>query len=769
MRGIASALESQQIPSTQVINWLPMSTRSVLALEGGTPGDLDFRFKMNSVLRSTRKGASKIAHLRRPKKATVVWEGTKLVPLSTLEQQLEDYSQRLMTLRGEAKELADKYKRTVPLELRMPESEQEEVPAAIAVETTSSRKFTAIQEEQQFNESMNSLLQENHYLVISKRLLEDTIAESQRTLGERLRVAKKQFNEPSSGPSLSFDTSEEAKLIRTQAFLPKLVSAVQGMDLSYYSRMEVLPPDYPRLAEFITRHGENHRWFAPQEAVDAEGKPLPLTQRFESLCTKNLGISDKTIKSINRELREALAWRWLIISHNHVSPKEERVKLPVRLSTGYERKNKQKRDCSPGLKNQMESIRDLVAGFAGQAKPEASMEGEFIRKSDVDAFCESVWELGKWLTSSYAEVDDQSVNRLKLKAGSKPAFDVNVKRWNELMHQATNLSVGDSVQVITPGPKDPQVEELMKSIAQAASPVEAPEELTFDEAEWEATHPESFDKDGMSFFRFDIDLIDIAEGQTFVSTVHNGVEYRAVSGSPSGPAKSQKAKGKTSVKPVTPKEKKASSPNRSKGEGPSLPPLAQENPLHVKGEAKSKALSDAQRKDLRAFFKLKEDRVPSDEWNTMDNKAKGLAMKERSIPRWASEAVLRAPANLQSILEGKLTKENANSAARVPKVATTVNTSQALEAWQQLKSDFKGTPLLRSPQSAKEKAFKKRFDQLVVDYGQQSCFPKLRERPDQQGRSASRGRGRAPGSDQFTGFIDMAKAFGEIARAFSGK
>jgi len=141
-------------------------------------------------------------------------------------------------------------------------------------------------------------------------------------------------------------------------------------------------------------------------------------------------------------------------------------------------------------------------------------------------------------------------------------------------------------------------------------------------------------------------------------------------------------------------------------------------------------------------------------------------MAKRSIPRWASEAVLRSAGNLQLIVEGKLTKENANSAARTPKIAVTKATGQAMEAWQQLKSDFKGTPLYRNPSTAKEKAFKKRFDQLVVSYGQQPCFPKLRERPDQQGRSPSRGRKpSSAGGD----FLQMAKAFGEIARAFSGK
>jgi hypothetical protein len=770
MRAIASTLESQQIPLAKVVNWQPMHNRSVLALEGGTPGDLDFRFKMNRILRSTLKGTSKIAHLRSPKKATISWADTKFVPVEELQQLLEDYSQRQMVLRGEVKELCEEHGKPIPLHFLPPGTEETLALGGKTIELTKPRKFLDIQKEQKFTEALEGFTRENHMVEISRKLTEDTIVESQRTRAAELLRAKKQYNESATNPSTPFNVSPECLFVQSHARLPKLVEPVQGLSLEYFSSMQILPQDYPFLAAFIGRHGDDSRWFAPQEALDSSGKPLPLTQRWESLCVKNLTLSERSIKSINKELKEALAWRWLIISWNHACAPADRVKIPPKLSLAYERQKKRKGDSPSEVKSQLDSIRDLVTGFVREAKPASSPREGGVSREQVQNYVDSVWASAKWFTSTFADPSPTTLH-LTVKP-TKPTFEPNVDRWNQLLAQGMHLYEGIPVEPIPDEGKDTAVEELLQQIESAAKerlPHESDDTVTFDDAEWLAQHPESFDKDGLCFFRFDIDFLDIAEGQTFVSTMHNGVEYRAIAGTPSGPAKSAKAKGKTAVVPKEVKPSQVPSP-KSKGESSkNVPPLARENPLHVKGEPKSKALSDDQRKTLRSFFKLKEGLVPPEEWAALDSSGRSAAMKERSIPRWASEAVLRSPANLQLILEGKLTKENANSVARSPRAAKTKNSSAALEAWQQLKSDFKGTALLKSPQSTKEKAFRKRFDQLVADYGQQPCFPKLRERPDQQGRSNSITRGRAPARGQASDMLDMVRAMGDIARAFSGK
>jgi len=195
-------------------------------------------------------------------------------------------------------------------------------------------------------------------------------------------------------------------------------------------------------------------------------------------------------------------------------------------------------------------------------------------------------------------------------------------------------------------------------------------------------------------------------------------------------------------------------------------PTEEENPLHVKGEPKSKALSEDQRKTLRKFFKLTEGLVPPEEWKAMNTKERSLAMAERSLPKWATNAVLKRSSNLELILKGELTKETVNGHLSVTQPKKVGGSSQAIEAWQSLKSDFKGVQLFRNPVTSKEKAFKKRFDSLVSDYGDQKCFPKLREHPDQQGRGRSSSRRGGTTDSGMGAMLQMAKAMGEIARAF---
>jgi hypothetical protein len=305
--------------------------------------------------------------------------------------------------------------------------------------------------------------------------------------------------------------------------------------------------------------------------------------------------------------------------------------------------------------------------------------------------------------------------------------------------------------------------------------------------EWELSHPEFIEQNGQTFYRNDIEYIDLGSGQEYRVIMHDGVEYYAVVDAP-GPSKPQAPRGEArkswenSPEKSLEKSKKAASP---KGKAPQKPenptsaekkstgaspgsPVEEENPLRVKGTPKTKALSDEQRATLRKFFKLEEGIVPKDVWVSLTNKERQKEMAKRAIPRWATEAVLRKASNLQDILEGKITKANANAAPRSPKVALAKPTAQAMEAWQQLKADFRGVGLFQKPVTSREKAFRKRFDQLVADYGQQPCFPKLRSHPENQGRS-SRSPGKRPSEGGGSELLDMVRLIGTLTRAFSGK
>jgi len=285
--------------------------------------------------------------------------------------------------------------------------------------------------------------------------------------------------------------------------------------------------------------------------------------------------------------------------------------------------------------------------------------------------------------------------------------------------------------------------------------------------------PESFDLDGRQWFREDVDFLDIKEGQVFLTMTRFGAAYVSIDGKPlSDKPKSEKSKGKTPVRPVPQEEKgessKGAKPNKPKGKTGATPekpksPISEENPLKVKGEPKSKALSDEQRKALRTYFKLVDGQIPKEEWSVMDNKARAKAMKDRSIPRWASTAVLKRSSALQDILQGKLTAQSRPEGLGKLPVATHA-TGQALEAWTKLKNDFKGVSLFHNPSTGREKALKKRFDQLVLDYGEQKCFPKPRSNPERQGRTGSR-RGGSSQSGGLENLLPIAKLFGEISRA----
>jgi hypothetical protein len=283
--------------------------------------------------------------------------------------------------------------------------------------------------------------------------------------------------------------------------------------------------------------------------------------------------------------------------------------------------------------------------------------------------------------------------------------------------------------------------------------------------------PESFDEDGKTWFREDIDFVDIHEGQQFLVQSRFGTDYFTIYGPESATKKSDVAKGKSPMRPVPPtKDKGKSTPSKKvkedKGDKPAkpVPPTQQDSPLGVKVEPRSNALSDSQRASLRKFFELPIGNVPPEEWTKMDKKQKSAASKARSLPRWATTAVLKRPGALDDILSKKLTKDNVKSElGKLPQANSA--TGQALEAWTKLKNDFAGVTLYLEPRTSREKALKKRFDQLVLDYGEQKCFPKPRQHPDRQSQQKRGGRENSP-SRGMGDLIDMAKAMGEIARAF---
>jgi len=654
-----------------------------------------------------------------------------------------------------------------------------------------------------------------HRNVVTRSLIERTLTNAAMTMEARTSNA---YRESGIIPGSSTEVPPMVSRHLKGAPLPKIHEFVTGIELQYSSTRDILPDDYEHLAQFLMRNRDASRWFAPHEARDDSGRLLPMSQKMVNLCQKNMALKEAKMAAILKDTKEALAWKWLIISHNHVArTKEDRVYLPVKLNLAYSRKaRREPRAPGPSADSVKKLLEETVADLRKsivESKGTPVPTVETIPASEVVSFLKVMDSAIRAQLSIGCSWDEQAA-RLVPREG-KECYLPSAQRWNKVYAAADDLMSHRRVE--EPLPEDFPVldidrraDEFLSSLsspapagglpvpeagsvgappvgfdggdstyadhaeAQAAKDAPVDDEVLSNPEGWEDRHPEFIEVNGQTFFRNDIQILDVMEGQELRTVFHNNIQYYCVVGEPTGPAKSSKAKGKTATRalPDPPKPKKVGkgkagkSPDEKPGSSKEAP-VAQENPLRVKGEPKSKALSNEQRAALRKFFKLKDTPVPPEVWSQLDSKGKSKAMAERSIPRWASDAVLKSATNLQQIVEGKLTKDNAMTAARDPrKLPAKGATSQALEAWQSLKADFKGTSLFKNPRTAKEKAFKKRFDQLLTDYGQQPCFPKLRERPDQQGRSPSRGR--TPASTGLGDMIEMAKAFGQIAAALRG-
>jgi len=796
-----------------------MADRSVLALEGGTAGALDFRFKMNAVLRAGPTTTSKIAVLRRSQKGVLSFRGTDIVPCRELEKLSEDLETSQREISRRAPSLYRRLGKDTPLRYRSGAVEEEGADfddgfrQMDQMVTSADKKSLAYISAVQLIEKTLAADEERwHKAVVTRSLIERTLTNAAMTMEARTSNA---YRESGVTPGSSTVVPPMVTKHLKGAPLPKIHEAVVGIEVQYSSTRDILPDDYEHLASFLMRNKDASRWFAPHDARDSSGRILPMPHDIVNRCIKNLTLKEAKVAAIPKEVKEALAWKWLIISHNHVvRTKEERVFLPTKLNLSYSRKVERRREPrAPGpsaesvRKLLAETVEDLRKSFVeSRENPEPAVD--MVPTKEVLSFLQVLHAA----ISSQLEVGcdwNGEASRFSPKLG-KENYATSATRWNKVLAAGEDLLAHRAVEL--PEPEDFPVldidrktDEFLSSLPKPAPAVSSPaptpdqsgqgpaydgtdflagqaeakaaedqpidDEVLSDDEGWEERHPEFIVVNDQTFFRNDIQILDVMEGQELRTVFHNDLQYYCVVGEPTGPAKSSK-KGKIATRPVPDpspkgKEKKGVKGKEEKGESSKVPPVAQENPLRVKGEPKSKALSNEQRVALRKYFKLKDTPVAPEVWSSLTSKEKSAAMAERSIPRWASDAVLKSASNLQQIVEGKLTKDNAMTAARDPKkLVANKATGQALEAWQSLKADFKGTSLFKTPHTAKEKAFKKRFDQLLADYGQQPCFPKLRERPDHQGRSSSRGR--KPASTDLSGMIEMARAFGQIASALRG-
>jgi hypothetical protein len=821
MRSLSASLDSQQSPFTRRVVLTALCDRAVLAIEGGAPGDLEFRFRINRELRrSSSKESSNYLSLRRPQKAQLAFDNTVIVTVDEVNK-AEDI---LIQMKSSLEEERDSLRAANVAGAAGGSDGSLPVNLPLGWKMTKKGKIIQSLDEIQQEELVKKKVEElngkiaaaDKDLILIGRMrqaAEATVAERLEKAWKEYKLANANCTRTEFGQSDLFRTASQA------IALPRLTTPVTGVVVETY--LHSFPPEdlKGRFLEFLDRHPSDPFWYAPQQAVQ-DGAVQPLDQTTSSWLLKNQSNKKLKISALDKGAKERMAWRWLIISHNQVNP-TNRVKLLPQLSVRYERKGAltlvAKKPAAPTAmditKAVLEEFRKVVSQPSASTegptgKPEeqakaASVVGDpTVLKENVDLFLEQTFGLLVSMTHGRVDYDKDSLS-FKSKPGVPKSLEKSLNSWCEsadallknkcppsiTLPEAGALQIHlTSVTCVNCG-RDVQLDELFESPEERhewllqhdaagvpyscgcvgtetpSSPADTPEEPV-----------ETFqDSDGRTWVREDIDFFPDQEGLVLLTMVKGGVNYLArQDGTPLD------TKGKKKMAP--PPEKKAGSPPRAsssavqtaevpkvekKGGQPdkSTSPLSQENPLRVKGEPASRALSDDQRKALRQFFKLKEGLIPPVEWSTMNPKQRAQALKERSIPRWATAAVLRRPENLEQIVKGSLTKDNIGDALAVtPTGKQTQAHGQAIEAWTALKQDFRGVTLYREPVTSKERAFKKRFDQLIADYGEQKAFPRPKERPDKQGRDSSRVRGNPVAG--FEGFLQMAKAFGEVAKAF---
>jgi hypothetical protein len=793
-----------------------LCNRAVLAIEGGAPGDLEFRFTINRELRrSIPKEKSNFISLRRSQKANVAFDNTVNVTVDEVNQAEDSLIQAKSALEGEMTSLQASSKEVAEAE------DDGTLPANLPLGWKITKKgkiiqnLAEIQQAEMIKKRMDELVGKvaavDKDLILIGRMRQ--AAES--TVAVRLEAAWKTFHleNPDKGRS-EFGLSDHFRTASQAIALPRLTSPVTGVAIETF--LNRFPPEgyEDRLLKFLDRHPSDPFWHAPPEAV-VDGKVQPLAQSAQSWLMKNQ--SNKTLKlsALDKLAKERMAWRWLIISHNQVNP-TSRVKLPPQLSVNYERKGRHTMVAKRPDPPTDELIRSVLAEFkktvntasAPQSKddsgsplqedsPAITDTSNAIDKAKVDLFVEQTFQTLASLMHGFAEYDEQSFE-FKSCPGISKTVARSLNSWcvsaDSLLHNKEPPAIDPpaagalhsrlvELSCVGCGQVFEVDEEWLGQAESAGLPFtcdSCAETSRSDGPSGQSGPLDSFeDEEGRMWIQEDLDPFPFKEGEVLLKMEKDGISYLAKQVTKPKPDPKGKGKAKEGVqlpsKPAvpTPPSKPPGNPVKTgekaetKGGQPGkASPLTEENPLRVKAEPASRALSDDQRKSLRKFFKLTEGLVPPLEWSQMDSKQRARALKERSIPRWATAAVLRRPENLELILKGTLTKDTVGEVlAATPSGSKPYATGQAVESWTALRNDFRGVTLYREPVTAKERAFKKRFDQLVADYGEQKVFPRPKERPDRQGRSGSP-RPSGAGVAGFDGFLQMAKAFGEIAKAF---
>jgi hypothetical protein len=717
-------------------------------------------------------GQVKFLTLRKGSKSKITYDLCNAVTYDALAQAEAILVERQKTVQQEFQAKRQRQDDNLPIEdLEADWAGNSFAPLAHGVRVTKKGKKTFTVEEIQLEGVLRKEISQHQKELkqIQKdlSLLESTRDNAGKTIGARQRgvIQLLRMGECRNLSEDEVKSHPQYVAVEGQVLLPMVESALPGIEFRHDMARFVLDR-VPGFVDFIDRNPGDIFWRAPEESVkDGVIQPLPIG--VENWLLNNSQLKPSDWFALDQSNREKVAWRWLIVSHNSTRP-STRVPLNKKLSNNCSLVtpgggsglspavsavdaireklaviSKQSSELKPGqVSLDKGKIRDffgftlqLVAALGGTGITWDNTQRMFVADPEGDAALhQRCSAMNKWAESA-SKLRKQLVDS---------ELSMGLAKFSGEVAQASNVA----------------------SDAGSSSEQEAKGSEQSDPGP-----PMSINLEDRTWFLRESGVVDLVGTRPFTTLKVKGVLY--VSYDRKEPLKPEGAftskAGETTVGDVPisfPKGKgKKTSPSTPPAGSRGASPAGQRNsPSKKGGSSQPAALTSGQETKLKEFFKTLSGKVPDDEWAKMDNARRRDALKARSIPKWAVGAVLAESSHLDKILKGVITKDNAASFINAPTLKEKSSSGQAMDAWLDLKSSFKGVALLRSPTTAKEKALKKRFEMLVAEYGDQPNFPKLKDNSDGASNNPVASRKKA-GAGAVGSELDMLKIIVEVVKA----
>jgi len=499
MASIKARLEVEKPPTKRTFHWEVLQERAVLRLEGGQPSDLDARFGINRVLRSTGKDASIKKLLFPGSKPGITTQGTAFTNITTAVAVFENaqrnqsmyygmicnhYQEYGQVIPRKYRELADLRPATYTIPpppvgdlLTIGELKSAEQKVIWRTSSTNANRVTRWMDtgvpakewaapKDLPEKSSNRLDDQSKWQIWDKslRALEQKYKDAGRVVSLFLDIAEQNYG--NFDWILEYPDMSKAEGATRPFPYPAFVEGVAEVEISYLSSLTIPKQSEKYIYDLLLkRGGDQLLWHAPQEAFDKNvNKPLPMSKEASSKCYKLVTQKDKSYSSLTNMEKAVLAWRWLLISYNHVYPKMA-VSLPANLAFNYERRMNRKSLATTqqkvGEARIEEMAEKLISKFAGLVNKEPVEVEPTIRLSQLDMFLDEMYSTIDFLLVPSGEWNPTSKRFEVLAVGGGSPSQASIDRVgsaNDLLKQVTRLKSGSAIEV-----NDPPSREALRS------------------------------------------------------------------------------------------------------------------------------------------------------------------------------------------------------------------------------------------------------------------------------------------------------------------